>query len=325
MGRPADESNTRRARNSRLLGMRVALVHNPDAGEADHSADELARLLEREGHDVRVESVGENLRALPDAPVDLVLAAGGDGTVRKVALALVGTDMPMSILALGTANNLARTLGLEDPERTARELGGYGARAFDVGLARGAWGELPFVEGFGAGLFADYLDFLNSPEFHALAPEAMREEGVARDLGLLTRMLPHFTSRRWDIRADGEDLSGEYFLVEALNIPSIGPFSGLAPMADSSDGAFELVLLGEGDRAALGDYLAALGEGTTRAAPFSSRRVRKIELRWSRRENLHVDDTLRAGSLEDAAAGGGRVELSMRPGAVRMLCPPARG
>jgi diacylglycerol kinase family enzyme len=305
--------------------MRVALVHNPDAGEADHSADALARLLERQGHGVRVESVGENLRALSDATIDLVLAAGGDGTVRKVALALAGTDMPMSILALGTANNLARALGLEEPERTARELGAYEPRALDMGLARGAWGELPFVEGFGAGLFADYLDFLCSPEFHALAPEPMREEGVARDLALLPGMLPHFTSRRWDIRADGEDLSGDYFLVEALNIPSIGPFSRLAPMADPGDGALELVLLGEGDRAAFGDYLAALGEGSAQAAPFSSRRVRHIELGWSRRENLHVDDTLRAGGLEDAAADGGRVALSMRPGTVRVLCPPGRG
>jgi diacylglycerol kinase family enzyme len=305
--------------------MRIALVHNPDAGDADHSADELARLLEREGHGVRVDPVGENLRGLSASPIDLVLAAGGDGTVRKVALALVGTDMPMSVLALGTANNLARSLGLEDPERTARELGGYEARALDVGLARGDWGERAFVEGFGAGLFADYLDFLGSPEFHALAPEAMREDGVARDLALLMRMLPHFTSRRWDIRADGEDLSGEYFLVEALNIPSIGPFSGLAPEADSSDGALELVLLGEDDRAALGDYLAALGEGTARAAPFSSRRVREIEVRWNRRENLHVDDTLRASAPEDAAAGDARVELSVQPGAARVLCPPARG
>jgi diacylglycerol kinase family enzyme len=41
----------------------------------------------------------------------LVLAAGGDGTVGKVAHELIDSGIPLSVLPLGTANNLARTLG----------------------------------------------------------------------------------------------------------------------------------------------------------------------------------------------------------------------
>lgn len=56
------------------------------------------------------------------AGVDLVIAAGGDGTVRHVAEVLTGTDTPMGIVPLGTGNLLARNLGLpiEKPEWALR-------------------------------------------------------------------------------------------------------------------------------------------------------------------------------------------------------------
>jgi diacylglycerol kinase (ATP) len=43
---------------------------------------------------------------------DLVIAAGGDGTVRSCAEGLAGTDVPMGIVPIGTGNLLARTLGI---------------------------------------------------------------------------------------------------------------------------------------------------------------------------------------------------------------------
>ena len=59
---------------------------------------------------------------------DLVLVAGGDGTVAKVARCLVDRDIahriPIAILPVGTANNIARSLGIEG------EVGGPAIRAF---------------------------------------------------------------------------------------------------------------------------------------------------------------------------------------------------
>ena len=47
-----------------------------------------------------------------DETVDLVVVAGGDGTVRVVCAELAGTGIPVAVLPAGTGNLLARNLGI---------------------------------------------------------------------------------------------------------------------------------------------------------------------------------------------------------------------
>jgi len=68
--------------------------------------------------------------------VKLVVAAGGDGTVREIASALVGTDATLGIVPLGTFNNLARSLNLpSDPDAACDLIQHRFTRKIDVGLA----------------------------------------------------------------------------------------------------------------------------------------------------------------------------------------------
>ena len=85
--------------------------------------------------------------------IDALVVAGGDGTVSQAAGALVGGHVPMAILPLGTANNIAVSLGLDRP--LPELIAGWPAarrRALDVGMARGDWGERLFLEAVGTGL-----------------------------------------------------------------------------------------------------------------------------------------------------------------------------
>ena len=65
--------------------------------------------------------------------VDLVVCAGGDGTVRIVADELAGTGIPMGLIPAGTGNSLARNLDLPLDEVAAIEIafGGH-TRAIDL-------------------------------------------------------------------------------------------------------------------------------------------------------------------------------------------------
>src|SRR5271166_6500366 len=68
--------------------------------------------------------------------VDLVVVAGGDGTVREVAGALVRTEMTLGIIPLGTANNLALSLNLpRDPDAVCDLIEAGLTRHIDVGMA----------------------------------------------------------------------------------------------------------------------------------------------------------------------------------------------
>src|SRR6266576_1909047 len=92
--------------------MRVTLMHNPKAGDAKHGKKELMAALAKAGHHAIYQSTKKSdyKKALKKS-TDLVIAAGGDGTVAKVAFRLIDTGIPLSVVPLGTANNLARTLG----------------------------------------------------------------------------------------------------------------------------------------------------------------------------------------------------------------------
>ena len=139
--------------------MRIILVHNPKAGRGKVARRELMAALAKAGHHAIYQSTKKSdYKKALKKPTDLVLAAGGDGTVGKVGRELIDTGIPLSVLPLGTANNLARSLGFcASPEEIIAGLEHGERRAFDVGLARGPWGKRYFLEGAGGGLLADYL------------------------------------------------------------------------------------------------------------------------------------------------------------------------
>ncbi len=72
--------------------------------------------------------------------VDRVVVAGGDGSLNAAVQALVGTGLPLAVLPLGTANNLARTLGIPLTLREACELAARGPRRrIDLGWVNGRY------------------------------------------------------------------------------------------------------------------------------------------------------------------------------------------
>lgn len=123
----------------------LAIVINPSKEVSDDVADAVRRvcteaaLPEPMFLETTVDDPGTGqARKAVEAGADIVVAAGGDGTVRAVAEALVGTDTPMGLIPAGTGNLLARNLDI--PLTSVRDalavvLGGNDRR-IDVGWAR---------------------------------------------------------------------------------------------------------------------------------------------------------------------------------------------
>src|SRR5207248_1492769 len=222
--------------------MRITLIHNPKAGDAKHGKRQLMAALAKAGHHATFQSTKEpGLKKALKKPTDLMLAAGGDGTTAKVASQLVDSGIPLSVLPLGTANNLARALGfVASPEEIITRLEDGRKRAFDVGFAYGPWGERYFFEAAGGGLLADYVRAAKKEEKkNKTIKKLSKEQEMARHSALLCRMLHDYPARKWKIELDGKDISGRYILWEAMNIHSVGPALYLAPRAGTRDGRFD--------------------------------------------------------------------------------------
>jgi diacylglycerol kinase family enzyme len=278
--------------------LRVTLVHNPGAGDEEHSAESLRATLAEAGHDVRYVSSADGWEAALAEPADLVAVAGGDGTVCDAALALAGGDVPLTLLPLGSANNIARTLGLDgrDPAALARAWSSAPRRPLDLGeLRAGDGAPARFVESAGGGVFADLL-----LRDRALEADPDGEEKRRHGRRLLREAVAEAQPRRWGLRLDGRDLSGDYLAVEAMNIREIGPNVALAPGADPGDGALDLVLVGP-------------EHGDLRAPPVH--RGRRLALRFPDGCPLHVDDE------PWAPPGAGEAEIVAVPAALTVVRP----
>lgn len=99
---------------------RFLLVFNPTAGTANQAMlDTVAARMRGQGASIvalQADGAGDVVaqvrRARDAGGCDAILAAGGDGTIRLVAAALDGSDMPVGIIPLGTGNVLANEIGL---------------------------------------------------------------------------------------------------------------------------------------------------------------------------------------------------------------------
>ena len=123
------------------MSMKTVVIGNPNSGRAK-SAGHLkryAKVLGSQGAEVEVwptERPQHATELATRAGSSLVVAAGGDGTVNEVINGLE-RDATLGILPLGTANVLARELGLpRDPEKACRRILSGDRSRIDIGVAK---------------------------------------------------------------------------------------------------------------------------------------------------------------------------------------------
>jgi diacylglycerol kinase family enzyme len=297
--------------------MRILLIHNPKAGDREHNKKQLIASLCASGHQTFYQSTKTlGWKKVFDRSADLVIVAGGDGTVRKVAWRLIDTGVPLAILPLGTANNLARSLGFAaSPDEIIAHLCDGKARPFDVGIAQGACGKEFFVEAAGGGLFADFLkDAARRDD-----KEGSRKQRMRQHVSRLRKISAQYPARHWDIRIEGEDVSDRYLLWEAMNIRSAGPALNLAPRAASDDGMVDFVSVREDERDLFLKYLDARVAGDTPRFPLPARKFRDLRI-IERAASMHLDSKVWP-EKKDKLKRRGPIEITVKPAAL-MICRP---
>jgi diacylglycerol kinase family enzyme len=260
--------------------MRIAVVHNPNSGDDDHEAEQLIEPIKDAGHDVSYHQSRKGWETSLDRALDLVVVAGGDGTVAQVARVTADRSLPMTILPMGTANNIASRLGLSGVPVEALVAGWSRGtlQPFDLGLARGPWGTFQFLESIGVGMLAELMSEIDEGASSYVNELSRRETRISAALGVLHQVLRQSSGIPCEIVLDDRRLSGEYLLLEVLNFGAAGPNLQLAPAADCADGLLDVVLVEAHERALLEEHLAALQSGARYAPRLSIYQARRVRL-----------------------------------------------
>jgi len=253
--------------------------------------------------EVRLANSTEEASALAREAVasdyDLVIAAGGDGTIGPIAQELLGSETALGIMPLGSVMNVARSLDLSRELDAAAAIIAAGAsRRIDIGEARGR----VFFEAGSVGMNA------------AIFREANR---IDRGdwLGLVSSpwVALRYRPARMTITLDDRTVRTRALLITVSN----GPYTGLgftvAPGARLDDGLFDVRIFRGFTRWELIQYFGAIAFGRRRYSP-------KIE-------------TLRSASVEVASAhplaaradahdlGTTPIRFTARHGALRVVVP----
>lgn len=124
-------------------GRRVLLLINRHAGRGGTDLERIGDVLTAGGLRVETHAFAKK-HPIPDVireragDADCVVIGGGDGTINTAIPALLDSGLPLGILPLGTANDLAHTLGIgDDPLAAARIIVAGRTRTLDLGEANG--------------------------------------------------------------------------------------------------------------------------------------------------------------------------------------------
>lgn len=253
----------------------------------------------------------EELGSAAEAPTcarergcDWVAVAGGDGTVGAVAAALVGTELTLGLIPVGTFNNFARSLAVPlDPIEACRRILRAERRPIDVGFANGR----PFFEALGAGLDAAIFP----------AGEAIKDGGVLRWFELLGKAIRYPRHRfrltfdrpvnealarnttnesRRLVRRYAGDRQRELVISALMVTVSNGPYYGMnfavAPEERLDDGLFTVSIFHRYSKLQLAAHYRSVAGGRREYCPKAvAFRVGRVEITAEDRAPVHLDGT----------------------------------
>ena len=257
--------------------MRPLIILNPAAG----SAAQAPKLREAVGDSADIalcEGPGAARRLAADAVRkgrELVIAAGGDGTVHEVVqgLAVDFRRTRLGLIPFGTGNDLARTLGIPiDPIEALKMLEGSAERVIDLVRAESG-NDSAYCVNVAAGGFSGQVDEVLTDELKATWGPLSYVRGA---LEVLPNLTEYKTTLAYD---DGSWEAVPAFNVIVANGRTCAGGIRVAPDADPADGLIDVVVVRYGsmlDLAAVGASLLA-GDYQT-SSEVSHRRARRVRI-----------------------------------------------
>jgi YegS/Rv2252/BmrU family lipid kinase len=235
------ERSSSRSSPPRAGGSRAVLVLSPHASRVRRNLDRARQALVANGADILEELSIDAVAELPDTirkhAADVVVAAGGDGTVGAVAELVANSPTALIVLPLGTSNDFARSLGIPmDVTAAARLIARGKVSTIDLGQFDRP-GERPrrFVHAATVGL---------NVSFAKLATRASLRQRLGRLTYAVAAALAFRERKLFEchLSHDGRTERLELAQLSVINAPIFGGFLGLRIRgSDPDDGLLDVI------------------------------------------------------------------------------------
>jgi diacylglycerol kinase (ATP) len=228
--------------------LRIAVAINPQAsfGKRRTVGPAVVNALQASGHEVIVLAQPnyellrrETSRVLDEGGVDALVVVGGDGMVSLGVGLVAQTEVGLGIVATGTGNDMARTLGLplDDTDASiAALLSALASAPRRIDLGRVRHGEL--TTWFACVLSAGFDAVVNER-----ANRMTRPRGAHRYTIAMVRELLAFKPVSYRLEVDGVAQTVDAMLVSVANGRSIGGGMRIVPDAQVDDGLLDLFVV----------------------------------------------------------------------------------
>jgi YegS/Rv2252/BmrU family lipid kinase len=291
--------------------MRAMIVFNPIAGQASAFERDLnvaAQVWRNANWQVDLQPTqepGDGVRLARQAveqQYDVVIAAGGDGTINEVVNGLAGSNTALATLPLGTVNVWARELGLPlNPRAAAEAMLSWQTRSIDLGRA----GERYFLLMAGIGFDAEVAA--------GVRPEEKRRFGALAYVIYGLDRLIRVRGSRAVLKLDGRKVKGRVMLIVAGNSQLYGGVVKITHRATIDDGLLDVcVIKGDGLWSALVHAVAILRRRYSLDTEIEYYRARHITI--TARPSLPVQ-------VDGDTFGKTPITLEVMPGALQALMP----
>jgi len=286
----------------------ILLLTNRHSGGRARNLDAAIARLEAAGIPVSCvapDSVDDLRCRIRDSGEAMVILAGGDGTMNAAAPALMDLERPFGLIPLGTANDLARTLGIPfDPAEAAGVIIAGETRRIDLGQIDGR----PFFNVASIGLSAEVA--------REHEGEGKRRLGVLNYPASAWRAFQRHRPFRAELVVDGERLACRCMQVAIGNGRHYGGGLTIDEAAEIDDGWLRVYYLKPAGLLSMLWMLPALRFGRLRRTPEAEVKwARRVEVRTRRPRRVNVD-----GELDGLTP----VTIEVLPSAVTVYAPPRR-
>jgi len=244
-------------------------------------------------------------RAGGDGAADLSPLGGKARSAKGAPLTAAVTILPM-----GTANNLARALGIRAPVADLIEgLRNGRIVPLDVGETEGPWGRQRFFESAGFGAIARALGPVNESRVPS-------REKIPQGRKAMREVFKDMPPARLEVILDDCRLEDDLLMLELSKIASLGPQLCLAPQADPGDGLLHVCALPAARREEMLAWLDDPEGGG--AAPMVVHTSREVKVTW-RDTPSHLDDFFHEPARQPQV-----MRAWLEPSAVKILVPGKR-